>query len=308
MRIFVANIPVDNLSMAEAIDRIKQFLNEDKPHFAVAINPEKVLKAYKDRELLSILQKSDLNFVDGIGVIWASKLFYHQRFKARVPGIDLFLKVLDVAAKKQYSVFLLGSKEETLQKAIINLKKEHPDLKIAGFHNGYFSDEQEIVEKIQKAGADLLFVGMGSPKQEKFIYKNLSKLNVKFAMGVGGSFNVLAGEYSRAPDLVQKLGLEWLYRFILDPKRLPRVLSLPKFILLVMKVPQKVEDEVNFFGIKISNRSLEKNLNIVQKFLQEERVHLIVTLNGEMASKAFQDREFLDVLKKADLIIPDGIG
>ncbi len=308
MRIFVADIPVDNLSMEEALHRIEEFLSKDEPHFAVAINPEKILKACKDDELLSILKKSDLNFVDGIGVIWASKIFYKERFKGRIPGIDLFLNLLNIAERKGYSVFLLGSKEETLKKAIENLRKDHPKLKIAGYHNGYFKDEKEIVNQIKNSKADLLFVGMGSPKQEKFICHNLPNLNVQFAMGVGGSFNVLAGEYSRAPSVIQKLGLEWFYRFILDPRRLPRVMSLPKFIFLVMRMPQKIEEEVDLFGVRISNRSLEENLKIVNKFLDDGKLHLIVTLNGEMASKAFQDKEFFAVLKNADLIIPDGIG
>ena len=127
-------------------------------------------------------------------------------------------------------------------------------------------------------------------------------------MGVGGSFNVLAGEFKRAPYLVQKLGLEWLYRFLLDPKRLPRVLSLPKFVFLVMKRPQQIKPEVSFFGIKISNRPLMENLKIAENFISSGKFHLVVTLNGEMASKAFIDEKFLGILKQADLVIPDGIG
>ncbi len=309
MRIYVADIPVDNVNREEAINIINGFVNSEAPHFAVAINPEKIIKAYKDCELKEILKKSDLNFVDGIGVIWSAKIFYGARFKERVPGIDLFLNVLHLAEKNGYSVFLLGSTESAINNSVKHLKEDHPDLKIAGFHNGYFDNEKEVVKIIAKSNADILFVGMGSPKQEKFIFRNLDKLNVRFAMGVGGSFNVLSGEFKRAPEIIQKLGLEWLYRFILDPKRLPRILSLPKFILLVMKIPQQIEEEVEFFGIKISNRPKSENLAIVENFIAEKsKTHLIVTLNGEMASKAFNDKEFLNILKNADLVIPDGIG
>ncbi len=308
MRIYVAGIPVDNVDRKEALGTIEKFLKEGKPHFAVAINPEKILKAHRDGELTSILKNSDLNFVDGIGVIWASKIFYGERFKERVPGIDLFLNVLHLAEEKGFSVFLLGSKEKIVQSAVKNLEEKHSRLRIAGFHNGYFSDENEIVKMISESGADILFVGMGSPKQEKFIYKNLNRLNVKFAMGVGGSFNVLSGEFRRAPHIVQQLGLEWLYRFLLDPRRLPRILSLPKFVFLVMRYPQKVKDEVDFFGIKISNRSLTDNLLIADQFVSSGKFHLVITLNGEMASKAFNDKKFFDILKRADLVIPDGIG
>ena len=308
MRIYIADVPVDNLTEDEATRKIDTFLSGNKPRFAVAINPEKIMKACRDDELQHIIQSSDLNFVDGIGVIWSSRIFYGERFKERIPGIDLFLDVLLLAEKKKYSVFLLGSKESIIQKAVHSLAEKHPYLNVAGFQNGYFQDEAKVVDKIRSSNADILFVGMGSPKQEKFIYRNLNKLNIKFAMGVGGSFNVLAGEFKRAPYLVQKLGLEWLYRFLLDPKRLPRVLSLPKFVFLVMKRPRQIKPEVSFFGIKISNRPLMENLKIAENFISSGKFHLVVTLNGEMASKAFVDEKFLGILKQADLVIPDGIG
>lgn len=309
MRIYVADIPVDNVDKKEALSKIESFLKTDSPHFAVAINPEKIIKAYKDCELKEILKKGDLNFVDGIGVIWCAKIFYKERFKKRVPGIDLFLDLLKLASEKKYSVFLLGSTENAIQNAVKSLQNSFPELKIAGYHNGYFKNEKEVVQTIAKSNADILFVGMGSPKQEKFIFRNLKNLNVKFAMGVGGSFNVLSGEFKRAPALIQNLGLEWLYRFLLDPKRLPRILSLPKFVLLVMRVPQKIENEVDFFGIKISNRPKKENIAIVESFVKDrEKTHLVVTLNGEMTSKAFNDPEFLNILRDADLVIPDGIG
>ncbi len=309
MRIFVADIPVDNVDEQEALSKIDSFLKESKPHFAVAINPEKIIKAYKDNELKKILKRSNLNFVDGIGVIWSAHIFYGERFKKRVTGIDLFLSILDLAEEKGYSVFLLGSTENAIKKSVLHLKEKRPKLKIAGFHNGYFKDEEKVVDKIRSSRTDILFVGMGSPKQEKFIFRNLKKLNVKFAMGVGGSFNVLSGEFKRAPAVIQNLGLEWLYRFLLDPKRLPRILSLPKFVLLVIRIPQKIEEEVEFFGIKISNRPMEENLKIVENFINEkDKTRLVVTLNGEMAAKAFNDEEFLRILRHASLVIPDGIG
>jgi N-acetylglucosaminyldiphosphoundecaprenol N-acetyl-beta-D-mannosaminyltransferase len=149
---------------------------------------------------------------------------------------------------------------------------------------------------------------MGSPKQEKFIFRNLEKLNVKFAMGVGGTFNVYAQEFKRAPYIVQKLGLEWLYRFILDPKRLPRILSLPKFLNEAYKRRSNNKEVVEFLGIKVSNRPLKENLSIVEDFIKQGNFHLIVTINGEMLSRAISDKEFLNILRNADLVIPDGIG
>lgn len=308
MRTFIATFPVDNITRKEALEYIQIFLKDSKPHFAVAINPEKIMKALRDEKLGKIIRASDLNFVDGIGVVWAFRIFYHERVKERITGIDLFSETLEIAFKAGNSVYFLGSKEETIKKAVKNISEKYPGLKIAGFHNGYFENAESIVEEIRQSGADILFTGMGSPKQEYFISDNLNLLGVKFAMGVGGSFNVFAGEYKRAPHLVQSLGLEWLYRFILDPKRLPRVLSLPKFIFLVGKTPRQLKENVPFMGINISNRNISDNLHIVDNFINSRSFHLVVTLNGEMASKALNDREFLYILKTTDLVIPDGVG
>lgn len=308
MRIEIFDIPVDDLTKKEAVQYIERMLNEKSPHFAVAINPEKALKAYQDEDLLNIIKNSDLNFIDGVGIIFAAKVFKGIKIKERVTGIDLFTELLKVAEEKSYKVYFLGTKEESLKKAIENIKKAFPSLQIAGFHNGFFNEEDKIIEDIAKSNADILFVGMGSPKQEKFIYKNLEKLNVKFAMGVGGTFNVYANEFRRAPNIIQKLGLEWLYRFILDPKRLPRILTLPVFLKEAYKRRFTPKKEVEFLGIKVSNRSLIENLDIVQGFINKKEFHLIVTINGEMLSRAISDKEFLNILKEADLVIPDGIG
>jgi len=308
MRTYIADIPVDNVNINEAINRIKGFIHNGGLHFAVAINPEKVLKAKRDNELEKILKRSDLNFVDGIGIIWGAKIFYKKKFKERIAGIDLFTAILKLLSKNRYKVYLLGSKEETIKRAVAVIKGTYPQIKIVGFHNGYFEDKEKIVNNIRKTNADILFVGMGSPKQEKFIAQNLNQLNVKFAMGVGGSFNVLSGEFKRAPEVIQKLGLEWLYRFTLNPKRLPRILSLSKFIFLLMHYPEQKKEEVNFFNIKVSNRSMEDTMHIAEQFIKSKKFHLIVTLNGEMAAKAFKDKEFFSIVEKSDIIIPDGIG
>lgn len=308
MRIEVFDLPIDNLTKKEAVGYIDKLLKDGSPHFGVAINPEKALKAYKDTELMNILNASSLNFVDGVGIIFLAKLIKGIRIKERVTGIDLFSEVLKLAEEKHYKVFFLGTKESSLRKAVENIKRLYPKLEISGFQNGYFDDEESVVRKIRESSSDILFVGMGSPKQEKFIFRNLNNLNIKFAMGVGGTFNVYANEFKRAPRLIQNLGLEWLYRFILDPKRLPRILSLPRFVVEAFKRRQKIKKEISFLGITVSNRTIQENLEIVMKFIEEKRFHLIVTINGEMLSRAISDKEFLDILRNADLVIPDGIG
>ena len=137
MRIELFEIPVDNLSKEETLSYINALFNENTPHYAVAINPEKIMKAYKDEELLSIIKKSDLNFVDGVGVIFAARHFKRVKIKERITGIDLFTEIIKLAEKESYSVFFLGSKEESIQRAIKNIEMNFPNLKIAGYSNGY---------------------------------------------------------------------------------------------------------------------------------------------------------------------------
>jgi len=310
MRESIIGFPVDNLTKKEALDRIENFLDGESPHFSVAINPEKLLKANRDFELASIIKSSDLNFVDGVGVAWALRVFYRKKIKERITGIDLMGEVLGIAERKKLGVYFLGAEEMTIQKAVNNIRNLYPDLLVKGYHNGFFDDNTAIVTEISSRATDILFVGMGSPKQEKLIFDNLKELKVKFAMGVGGSFNVYAGEFKRAPKIVQTLGLEWLYRFVLDPKRFPRIMKLPKFLLLVAKHPESKthKEEVDFLGIKVSNRDMESSLNVADNFIKIGGFHIVVTLNGEMASRALEDKEFLEILRASSLVIPDGIG
>ena len=205
----------------------------------VAINPEKVIKAKQDRALEQVLRHSDLNFCDGIGIIWASRVFYHERIKSRITGVDLFLRLLELADARGWRLFLLGSRPEVLSRVVAIVKERYPGLSHGRFARRilHLADEPGLVAEIAASRADIMFVGMGSPKQEKFLAGNLSTMGVPFAMGVGGSYNVLSGEFKRAPARVQRLGLEWLYRFVLDPKRLPRILSLPRFVGIVLRSP-----------------------------------------------------------------------
>ncbi|MEN6550534.1 MAG: WecB/TagA/CpsF family glycosyltransferase, partial [Candidatus Cryosericum sp.] len=301
-RIHVAGIPVDNVDMDEAVAVVRDYVSTGLPHLGVAINPEKVIKAKQDKSLEHILRKSDLNFCDGVGIIWASRIIYHERIRARVTGVDLFLRLLEEANARRWRLFLVGSRPEVIERVVSVIADRYPEIKVVGFHDGYFSAEQEpaLVAEIAAARPDLMFVGMGSPRQEKFIFSHLNEMHVPFAMGVGGSYNVLSGEFKRAPDAVQRLGLEWLYRFVLDPKRLPRVLPLPRFLAIVVRSPREHLDSIEFFGIRISNRDLEELLETAQEAITSGGSHLVVTLNGEMAARAFRDPDFLEIVRRAE--------
>lgn len=309
-RVYIAGIPVDNTDMDETLATIEGFVISRSPHMGVAINPEKVIKAKQDHALEALLRRSDLNFCDGIGIIWAIRLFYHERIKARVTGVDLFLRLLDLADARGWRLYLLGSRPEVLSGVVAIVKEKYPGIVLVGSHDGYFgaSDEQALVAGIAEARPDIMFVGMGSPKQEKFIAGNLAAMGIPFAMGVGGSYNVLSGEFKRAPARVQRLGLEWLYRFVLDPKRLPRILLLPRFLGIVLRSPREHVETIDFFGITISNKNLYELLEVADDFVRNGGPHLIVTLNGEMAARAFRDSEFLGVVRSANLVVADGVG
>lgn len=229
------------LTFEETKKKIINFLKEDnKKRIITAINPEKIVRSLNDPKLKEILKNSDLLLPDGYGIVIASKIL-GIGVKERITGIDMFEALLEFGDKENLSIYFLGAKEEVVKAVVERVKKEFKGIKIAGYHNGFFSDPNEILEDMKDKKIDILFVAMGSPKQEYFIYDNLKYLNAKVYMGVGGSFDVFSGKIKRAPKLIRKLGLEWLYRFILEPKkRFPRVLLLFKFVFIVLKEKFKI--------------------------------------------------------------------
>ncbi|MDI6861666.1 MAG: WecB/TagA/CpsF family glycosyltransferase [Caldisericia bacterium] len=228
------------LTFEETKEKIINFLKEDKKRVITPINPEKIVKSLNDAKLKEILENSDLLLPDGYGIVIASKIL-GIGIKERITGIDMFEALLKYGDKENLSIYFLGAKEDVVKAVIEKVKKEFKGIKIAGFHNGFFSDPNEVLEDMKDKKIDILFVAMGSPKQEYFIYDNLKYINAKISMGVGGSFDVFSGKIKRAPKLIRKLGLEWFYRFILEPKkRFPRVLLLFKFIFIILKEKFKI--------------------------------------------------------------------
>jgi N-acetylglucosaminyldiphosphoundecaprenol N-acetyl-beta-D-mannosaminyltransferase len=187
------------------------------------VNAAKIVAANRDERLKQILREADLVTADGISVVWASRLL-GQRLKQRVTGIDLFQRLVKHAAERGLSVYLLGAREESVRGAVAQLTARHPNLQVAGYRNGYFdaSESDAVADDINKSAADLLFVAMGSPAQEYWIALNLARTGVRFALGVGGSFDHVSGLARRAPRWMQRMGLEWLHRLICEPRRLWR--------------------------------------------------------------------------------------
>ncbi|KKB36569.1 WecB/TagA/CpsF family glycosyltransferase [Bacillus thermotolerans] len=212
---------------------LKKRIAEGKQSTVIAVNPEKVITAGRDPVVKELINNSTYQIADGIGMILASKL-KGGRVKERVTGVDMMGRLLQFAAEEGHSVFFYGAKEDVVRTAKEKLEAQIPGLKIAGYSNGYVKDQEALVSQIRESGAALLFVALGSPRQELWIKENMAKLpNVKVFQGVGGSFDVYSGNVKRAPAFYRKFGLEWLYRLAKEPKRIKRQMALPKFLLKV---------------------------------------------------------------------------
>ncbi len=202
--------------------------------FCVAINPEKIQYARRNAALKRAVGAASLHLCDGVGVSFAAALL-HGRKLARCTGVDLFIELVRLAAAKRWKVFLLGGTPESNEGARLRLLERFPGIKLAGWRDGYFSNSREVVDQINASGADVLFVAMGSPRQELWIAEHFDRLRPVLCMGVGGSFDVLSGKARRAPLLFRRSGTEWLFRLLMHPKRLRRQLALPAFAFQVIR-------------------------------------------------------------------------
>jgi N-acetylglucosaminyldiphosphoundecaprenol N-acetyl-beta-D-mannosaminyltransferase len=201
----------------------------------IAVNPEKVMKACKDPRMLDVLQMSGLLIPDGIGVVFAARVLGLGQME-RVPGSDLMPAICERAARKGYKVFLYGASPEVNQEVVSILCARFPGIRIVGHQHGYVTEDQMpgLIERINASRAEVLFVALGSPRQEFWMKTYLPRLNVKVCQGVGGTFDVLSGRVRRAPAIFRKIHLEWLYRLGTNPGRVLRQFALPEFAFNVL--------------------------------------------------------------------------
>lgn len=230
----ILGVRIDRVDMQGAVLKVKELLKKDTPSAVYTPNSEIIYMARNDEEFKKVLNSSDLNTADGIGVVYASRIL-KQPISERVPGYDLAVNLLPVMNENKLKLFLFGSKEGVAKKAKENILKNYPDINICGTQNGYFKESDGIIEKINNENPDFVFVCLGAPKQEKWIYENKDKLKCKVLMGIGGSLDVFAGEAKRAPEIFIKLNIEWLYRLMKNPSRIGRMMALPKFAITVFK-------------------------------------------------------------------------
>ncbi|MFS4491360.1 WecB/TagA/CpsF family glycosyltransferase [Maribacter sp. 2308TA10-17] len=218
----ILNCNIAKVKMTEVIGMVEDFIKVGEFHSGGGINADQLVKINESPVFKEIMQKSDILFADGMSVIFASNLL-RTPLPERVGATDVFENLLNLAVEKNYGVFFLGTKDKILEKAIDHYRTTYKGLKISGYRNGYWKpdEEDDVVEKINSCSPDLLFLGMSSPKKEEFIERNKHQLkSVSFALGVGGAFDIHAGEYARAPVWMQKLFLEWFFRLLQEPRRL----------------------------------------------------------------------------------------
>lgn len=267
-KVDIAGIKFDSIYYEDVLTAVEVFVNQEEgKHMIVTPNPEMLVDANKRPEFREILNSASILVPDGIGILWAayylslpkSKYRLFEFFKVinsllkvlfkskdiykilpqRVTGSDLLFKIVDESQKHHWRIFLLGAAPGVANLAINKLLEKYPHAIFAGSFAGTpaLTHEEELCSLINQAQADILFVAYGSPKQEEWIYRNLEKLEtLKLAIGVGGAIDFAAGKAKRAPKFMQKIGLEWLWRLFLQPKRLKRIWTATfTFVRMIMK-------------------------------------------------------------------------
>ena len=243
-RILLMGCKIDNLTMQETLAKIAGFVRSGQPHQHVVVNVDKLVKASRDPAVRRIINACALVNVDGTPVLWASRLL-GTPLKERVAGIDLFDALMHRAAQCGWRVYLLGAQQDVLAGVVRHYAAALPALEVCGARNGYWQgeeEEQEVVQQIRASRADLLFVAISSPQKEHFLDRHQDAMQVPFLMGVGGSFDVVAGKVKRAPRWMQRAGMEWFYRFLQEPRRMFRryfLDDLAFFGLLLREVLQR---------------------------------------------------------------------
>ena len=231
----ILGVKVDAVTMSQSVERVEKLIAARKNSIVATVNAEMLLRATQDADFKKILNAAELVIPDGAGAVWAARHLGYE-MPERVAGFDLVQELMKIAPSKGYKFFLFGASPGIADKAKIKAQELYPNIKIVGTRNGYFTadDESEIISQIKNAKPDILLAALGSPKQEKWLDAHKSELNVPVSIGVGGTFDVMAGIVKRAPKWMQRAKLEWLYRAMLQPSRAGRLVALPKFIWKVI--------------------------------------------------------------------------
>lgn len=246
--VIIAGVKIHVISKKETLQQVNSFVQSKNQHYIVTTNPEFIVEAQNNSQFREVLNNASLSVSDGVGILWGSWLLRKhnngQRVRERITGVELFLDICAEAEKNEWKVFLLGAGEGVAQQTQNSLLKKHPHLKVVGCYAGSpkIEDEDIILKKINLMKPDIVFVAYGAPAQELWIARNLSKMeSVRLAVGIGGTFDFISGNIKRAPAMMRKLGLEWLWRLILQPSRIKRIYNATaRFLWIVLRHSKNV--------------------------------------------------------------------
>ena len=235
-KVEILGLPVDRLTMAQTLSLLEEFVASKAPHLVVTADAAGIVQAQSDSDWNSIFRSADLATPDSIGVIWAAKKRVRP-IAERVSGVDLVERICALSADKGYRIYFLGAEPGVAERAAEKMRLKYPGCNIVGARHGYFPAESDeiVAQEVAEAQPDFLFVAMGIPRQEKFIRSTQEIIRAPVAMGVGGSFDVFSGKAKRAPKLFQSLHVEWLWRLLLNPKKIAKAKNLPKFVWMVLR-------------------------------------------------------------------------
>lgn len=231
----VLGVPISTLTMEETVGVLEKWCQSEESRLVITADATALVIAEEKPRFASVLAKAQLITADSVGILWAMRRVGHKN-PSKVSGVDLVAKLCDLSARTGLKLYFLGSEPGVTDRAAERLRLQFPGVNIVGTHHGFFpADSDEIVaQEIARSQPDVLFVAMGMPRQEEFILRTMPIIRAKISMGVGGSFDVYSGKTKRAPVLFQRLRLEWLWRLILNPSKISKVKSLPKFVRLVL--------------------------------------------------------------------------
>lgn len=232
----ILGVRVHRVGMQEALRCIERWIAEQVPRMVITADANALVLAQEDSEFRTLLQTADLVTPDGAGLLWAARRL-GQPFPERVPGVELVAQLVRLSHERGYRLYFVGAAPGVAAQAAHALQQQYSNAQIVGVHHGYFQPDEEpaLLGQIRTARPDVLLVGMGMPRQEKWIARHKDALNVPVSVGVGGSFDVYAGVVKRAPRWMQRYGLEWLWRLMHDPRKIAKVRNLPRFVWLVWR-------------------------------------------------------------------------
>lgn len=240
----ILGVTVHKVTQQESLSRIEELIHSGGSHLVVTLGTEMVMTAQRNSRFREIVNSASLAIPDGGGLVWASRRLKNP-LPEKVAGIELLESICRVSEKKRWKIFLLGGEPGIAEAAAQNLRKRFPDVPLAGTHHGYFREE-EILPILNSAQPQILFAGLGSPRQELWLHEHLASLKIPVGIGIGGSLDVFAGKLRRAPLWMRNFNLEWLYRFFQEPKRFQRILNIPFFMGKIYREVFRINSRKDF--------------------------------------------------------------